>query len=149
VFGARRVNEYLLQVVETQSDFRKAGTVNALYWAAGRLSFPRDARSFTDENATAESRAAYEELADVWEWRRILFLEMFVCNANVDVRRSIIAMLNLTSEDYPEALRPLVAQAVEIAQRSEDEYIRHRVEVQLGDVRPLKALPHRQPRSSS
>jgi hypothetical protein len=43
----------------------------------------------------------------------------------------------------------LVAQAVEIARRSEDEYIRHRVEVQLGDPRPLKALPHRKPRSGS
>jgi hypothetical protein len=36
-----------------------------------------------------------------------------------------------------------VAQAVEIARNHDDDYIRHRVEVQLGKERLLKPLPHR------
>ena len=45
---------------------------------------------------------------------------------------------------YPESHRALVAQAIDIARRHEDEYIRHRVEVQLGDTSEgLAPLPHR------
>jgi hypothetical protein len=36
-----------------------------------------------------------------------------------------------------------VAQAVEIARNHDDDYIRHRVEVQLGKERWFKPLPHR------
>src|SRR5262249_31443861 len=42
-FGPRRVNEYLLGVVESGTDFRKAGAVNALYWAQVGLSIPGNA----------------------------------------------------------------------------------------------------------
>ena len=143
-FGPRRVNEYLLDVVASGTDFRKAGAVNALYWAGMSLSYPRDAPSFRIEHATAESRAACEALADVWERKRRLLLETFVANPSTDVRRSIIPKLNLDPADYPESHRPLVAQAIEIARGSEDAYIRHRVEVQLGHETLLAPLPHRE-----
>jgi hypothetical protein len=142
-FGPRRVNEYLLGVVESGSDFRKAGAVNALYWAQVGLSFPGNAPSYSIENATPESRAAYEALADLWERKRRLLLETFVSNPSVDVRRSIIPSLNLDPAAYPEGHRPLVGRAIEIARGSDDEYIRHRVEVQLGNVKLLAPLPHR------
>jgi hypothetical protein len=142
-FGPRRVNEYLLGVVESGTDFRKAGAVNALYWAQVGLSFPGSAPSFSIEYATPESRAAYEALGDLWERKRRLLLKTFVSNPNVDVRRSIIPSLKLNAADYPEDLRPLVARAIEIARGSDDEYIRHRVEVQLGNVKLLAPLPHR------
>lgn len=142
-FGHRRVNEYLLGVVESGSDFRKAGAVNALYWAQVPLSFPGTAPSFTIEYATPESRAAYEAVSDLRERKRRLLLETFISSPSVDVRRSVIPSLNLDPAAYPESHRPLVARAIEIARASEDGYIRHRVEVQLGTVTLLAPLPHR------
>jgi hypothetical protein len=85
----------------------------------------------------------YLELEDVWLRRRSLLLREFVANGNVHVRRSIIPSLKLEESAYPDDLKPLVAQAIEIARNHEDEYIRHRVEVQLGNERLLKPLPHR------
>ena len=64
-------------------------------------------------------------------------------NQNVDVRRSIIPSLKLEKSAYPDALKPLIAEAIEIARNHDDDYIRHRVEVQLGNERLLKPLPHR------
>ena len=39
-------------------------------------------------------------------------------------------------------LRPLVAVAIRIAREHSDEYLRHRVEVQLGAGEPYKPLPN-------
>jgi hypothetical protein len=142
-FGLRRVIEYLLGVVASGTDFRKAGAVNALYRANASLRFPGNVPSYSIEYATPESRAAYEVLMDLHERKRKLLLETFVANPSVDVRRSIIGKLNLNAADYPESHRPLVARAVEIARSSQDEYIRHRVEVQLGNVHVFAPLPHR------
>lgn len=146
-FGPRRVNEYLLDVVESGSDFRKAGAVNALYWAAVGLSFLGTATSFRIEEATLESRTLYESLQDVWDRKDVLMLETFVSNPDVRVRQSIISKLILDPLRYPEEYRPLVQQAIAIGRAHSDEYIRHRVEVQLGDVSGgFPALPHRDPR---
>jgi hypothetical protein len=143
-FGPRRVNEYLLGVVESGTDFRKAGAVNAMYWARAALAFLPGAPSFRIEHATPESRALYESLRDVRERQRCLFLETFVANPATDVRRSIIPSLDLDPDAYPEGHRSLVAKAIDIARRHDDEYIRNRVEVQLGDCsRGLSPLPHR------
>jgi hypothetical protein len=145
-FGHRAVNEALLEYVEQGNDFEKAGAINALYWGGMHLQFDDYRRGLTLEHATPESRTAYLELKDVWERKRSLFLREFVSNENVDVRRSIIPSLNLDEADYPNDLKLLIAQAVEIARNHEDEYIRHRVEVQLGNERLLKPLPHRDSR---
>jgi hypothetical protein len=126
-FGHRRVNEYLLDVVESGPDFHKAGAVNALYWAGAPLSLPGG-----------------DALADLWERKRRLLLETFVSNPSVDVRRSIIGKLDLDPADYPESHRPLVSRAIEIARGSGDEHIRHRVDVQLGNVKLFAPLPHRE-----
>jgi hypothetical protein len=142
-YGHRVVNEALLEYVEDGSNFEKAGAVNALYWAQMPLRFFGVTRDFTLENATPESRDAYLELNDVWHRKRCLFLREFVTNADVNVRRSVIPSLNLDEADYPDDLKPLVAQAVEIARNHADDYIRHRVEVQLGNERLLRPLPHR------
>ena len=147
-FGPRRVNEYLLSVVESGTDFRIAGAVNALYWAQVPLSFRNVALdgelpSFDIEHATPESRGAYMALQDVWARKNRLFLETFVGNPSVQVRRSIIPALNLDLQRCPESHRLLVTQAIDIARSHEDEYIRDRVEVQLGDMRPLMPLPPR------
>jgi hypothetical protein len=148
-FGCRRVNEYLLDVVANGTDYQKAGAVNALQWASAPLELPGNARSFEFENATPESRAEHEALRDVWQRRRELLLETFVSNQNVDLRRSIICKLDLNPAHYREHLRPAVTQAIEIARGSDDDYIRHRVEVQLGNEMLLRAFPHRQNRQDA
>jgi hypothetical protein len=142
-FGHRCVNEFLLEVVETGSDFEKAGAINAMYWAGMSLRFDDWHQSLTLENATPESRAAYLELKDVWDRKRCLLLREFVANENVDVRRSIIPSLKLEEAVYPDDLKPLVSRAIEIARNHPDDYLRHRVEVQLGNEHLLRPLPHR------
>ena len=142
-YGHRVVNEALLEYVENGSDFEKAGAVNALYWAQMPLRFSGITREFALDNATPESRDAHLELNDVWQRKRCLLLREFVANADVHVRRSIIPSLNLDEAGYPDDLKPLIAQAVEIARNHPDNYIRHRVEVQLGNERLLRPLPHR------
>jgi hypothetical protein len=143
-FGPRRVNEYLLDVLESGTDSRKAGAASALYWAHVPLVFPGGALSHDIEFATPESRAELESLQDVWERKHCLLLETFVANSSLDVRRSIIPGLDLDPLAYPESHRPLVSQAIELARHHEDDYIRHRVEVQLGDVSEgLAPLPQR------
>jgi|ERR1700677_608895 len=140
VFGRKRVNEYLLEVIESGTDFRKAGAVNALYWAQMPVSYSAEFLCF---DSVEETREAEKALAGLWERKRKLLLETFVANPNVDVRRSIIPSLRLDPTVYPAHLQPLVPQAIAIARSSSDEYIRHRVEVQLGTAKLFAPLPHR------
>ncbi|MFX1256000.1 MAG: hypothetical protein ACFFCZ_30615, partial [Promethearchaeota archaeon] len=48
-YGARRVNEYLLDVLETGEPFEQTGAVNALYWANVGLTFRALPPEFTLE----------------------------------------------------------------------------------------------------
>jgi hypothetical protein len=150
-FGHRRVNEYLLSVIESGDDFQKAGAVNALVWAAAvvRYRIPHPLPSplrFTREDAVPESLAAYEALADIREREKILLLETFVLNANLDVRRSILGHLNLDEGAYPDSHKPLVARAIDIARTHADEYIRDRLRYQLGETDLIPCLRPREDR---
>ena len=151
-FGPRRVNEYLLAVLESGDDFHKAGAVNALYWAEARVSYrltyPVTA-PLRSEDADQDSLAAYEALRDLWERKRKLFLETFVANPNLDVRRNVIASLELDESAYPETHKHLVSRAIQIAREHPDEYIQHRVEIQLGEVKGALPLPPREPNRRS
>jgi hypothetical protein len=100
VFGTRPVDEYLLFVLESGDDFQKAGAACALY--------------FADPNLT-----------DLWERRKKLFLETFVSNTDLDVRRVLIAPLDLDETGYPDSHKPLVRRAIQIASEHSDDYIRH------------------------
>ena len=142
-YGHRRVNEYLLDVVEGGNDDDIAGAVAALYWANMSLSFNTDASEFTLKYASPESREAYLALADVWERKRTTYLRVFLQNEAVRVRQQIIPSLNLDESTYPEEMRPLLRQAIEVAHAHSDEYIRHRVEVQLGNEKLLRPIPER------
>lgn len=143
VFGARRVNEHLLDVWETGDDLRKAGAIRALYWAQVSLTFKGDAPEYSLEHATPESREEFLSLTDIWLRKHDLNLKTFVFNEDLDVRRSVIPHLDLDPDNYAEADRPLVEQAIRIARESADEYIRHRVEVQLGNEDRLMPIPPR------
>jgi hypothetical protein len=124
IFGARRVGEALLNFVSTGTNFEKAGAINALYWALG-----------SPNNA--------DEIEDIYVRRRSMYLQEFVSNRNLDVRRSIIPNLVLDPNKYPENLAPLVEEAIQIGRKHPDSYIRHRVQVELGQSKILEPLPHR------
>jgi hypothetical protein len=120
--GGEKTIEALLRYFREGSDFEKAGAVNALYWA--RL-FPPT------------------------QQLRRLFLEEFVRNSNIDVRRSLVATLTFDPGDYPREERELALEARRIALSHTDEYIRGRAQ---GDIRGRKGklvlyarLPHRRP----
>lgn len=134
-FGYRRVNMSLLDYLERGSDFEKAGAANALYWAGAMPSAVK-----TSEDKLAEARNEYLEIEDVWQRKRSLLLRTFVLNANVSVRRSVVPRLNLRPEAYPPELRPLIDEAIRIGRSAPDQYIRHRIEIQLGPTQPGKTL---------
>ena len=140
-FGHRIVNEYLLDVVESDDGAAIAGAVAALYWANMAISFTGNVPEYTLEYATPETRAAFLELKDVWKRKRESFLRIFIANEDVAVRRQIIPSLVLDESKYGVNLKPFVDQAIAIAREHSDEYIRHRVEVQLGNEVLLRPLP--------
>ena len=74
---------------------------------------------------------AADDAADIVAAWREAALQEFVGNENVDVRRCILPMLRLNPASYPPELHALVNAAVEIARSHPDEYIRHRVEIQV------------------
>ncbi len=125
-FGPRRVNASLLDILEDGTDSEKIGAASALYFAMGLVG--RDG-------------IADEDIEDLRKRRRCLALRTFVANDNVHLRRCLLAGLRLNEALYPEELRPLVAEAIRIAHGHFDEYLRHRVEVQLGANVPYKPLP--------
>jgi hypothetical protein len=148
VFGPRRVNEYLLAVVESADDFHKVGAVNALYWAqigvSYRLTYPTTYPLCPKpEDADQDSLAAYEALTDLWDRKRTLFLETFVSNPDLDVRRALIGKLNLDESAYPDSHKSLVPRAIQIAQEHSDDYIRECMQFHFGETILLSALPAR------
>ncbi|MEW6737844.1 MAG: hypothetical protein AB1489_41580 [Acidobacteriota bacterium] len=142
-FGHRVVNLALLEVLENGTDFEKVGAVNALYWAQVQLTFNFAVTDYKVENATAESQKEYSALSDIRLKKQCLYLKEFINNPNIEVRRSIIASLPLDKDSYPDALKELVDEAIKIARNHSDEYMRHRMEVQLGNVNILEPLPDR------
>jgi hypothetical protein len=137
-FGHRRVNGFLLDIVEHGSNIEIAGAVVALYWANMPLQFVGDAPEYTLEYATEESRAAYLELKDVWARKRQLFFDTFINNDDIDVRRQMLPSLKLQIQGDDSVQR-----VIQIARQHPDDYIRHRVEVQLGNERLLRPIPER------
>lgn len=131
-FGWRRVNQHLLETLERGSDFEKAGAVNAFYWS-----------TIPYVHWGGDEVKTTEDLTDLRIRKRQMLLKEFVQNPDVQVRRSIIPSLNLDPADYPEELAALIPKAIEIAQTHPDEYIRHRLQIQLGQEGVLKPLPHR------
>jgi len=111
---------------EIEHGANAAGAAQAIYWVgAVRLSEP-----------------ATDELRQEWTRGRRLMLETFVRREDVDLRRRILPHLNLQKpESYPEDVRALIGEVVAIARAHPDEYIRHRVEIQLGSGGPYRALP--------
>lgn len=109
-YGRERVCDALLIYLQSGTDVEKAGAASALYWTRYRTAPVKIQKQICNQ-----------------------FLWAFVNNPDLQVRRTIIPQLVLTPWAYPRHLRPLVKQAITIARSHADEYIRHRVEVQLGN----------------
>lgn len=124
-FGFKRVAERILKYLEEGSNFEKAGAINAYYWA--RVA----ARNDIDTYGELRQRI------------RDKYLTEFIENDNLQVRRCIIPSLSTDSSDYSAEVGGLLATAIKIARQHPDDYIRHRIEVQLGNESLLRPLPDR------
>ncbi|MFJ6081779.1 hypothetical protein ACIQI8_10270 [Streptomyces sp. NPDC092369] len=128
-FGRRRVLTALIAYLRTGTNPERAGAARAWYWAwapvrprAGQMHVP-----------ASELRADPDALADLSATWREAALREFISNEDLDVRRCILPLLSLTPASYPADLHDLVAEAVHIARTHPDEYLRHRVEIQVRD----------------
>ncbi len=111
----------LLEYLKSGTDAEKAGAASAFYWVQG------------DREEPGRREAAGQFFDEM--------LAAFVNNEDVDVRRSILPMLHMTPESYSEPFRKLVKEAVRIARAHPDNYIRHRIEIQLGGGGSLQPIP--------
>jgi hypothetical protein len=129
LWGVRRVNETLLEVLEHGEDDEKAGAANALYWAG-----------LSSENYHIPS----EDWDDVRARRRHALLREFIANDDATVRRNIVSLLNLNPNAYPEEMRPLVEEAVRIGRAHPDAGIRERIAIELRDTGDAALLTARE-----
>jgi hypothetical protein len=127
-FGPRRVQVALIAHLGTGTAADIAGAARAWYCAQVPLSYLPGSST-----PTPESVAEYEAVSDLREQYRHTALRRFVAEDDLDVRRCILPGLALDLESYPAEMHDLVAEAIRIARTSDDEYLRHRVELQ---VRP-------------
>lgn len=128
IFGHRRVKAELLRVLRDGTKAERAGAARAWYAAGVQLRYPPGATS-----PTAESQALLDSVADLDEDWQHTALEVFVTDEDLDTRRCILALLDLRPEHCPPSLHDRVQQAIHIARTHDDEYLRHRVEIQIGD----------------
>ena len=127
-FGRRRVCTALLAFLLSGTDLERAGAARAWYWTALPLRLPEVVAESPDDGSQAESD---DPAALAREWNAAALRE-FVTNEHLDVRRCLIPLLPLRESAYAPQLHNLVNTAVAIARSHPDEYIRHRVEVQIG-----------------
>lgn len=111
--GAHRVMNRLLELLRDGSDREKAGAASAAYWVEGDRSQP----------SYVEARERFRDE----------MLRQFVATESVSVRQRIIPSLSMNAEDYSSDVAKLIPTAIRIARAHNDPYIRHRVEVQLGE----------------
>lgn len=145
-FGNRRVMEHLFELVKSGNPYQQSGASNALYWAEKPFVLLAYQIEKGIEETEREAREVYLSVADLGRDISLHLLELFVTTDSVNVQRSIIPRLPLDKPTlYPESHRPLVEQVINIARPHNDDYIRHRVENQLGNESLFPRLPHRNP----
>lgn len=123
-FGYRRVLEALLDYLEHGTNREKAGATRACYWAWRPTSLDR-------KDWKKAEQKIWNELGDLRMKMDMLLLKTFIENENLDVRRSIIPQLSLQPSRYPQEWKRLILPAIHLARTHPDDYIRHRVEIQL------------------
>jgi hypothetical protein len=125
-FGRRRVQVALLDHLDTGVPADAAGAARAWYWTSVGVRYLPGTTTMTPESA-----AALAEVSDLRERYRRTALRRFLADDDLDLRRCILAGLTLDPQMYPGRMRGQVAQAVQIARASTDDYLRHRVEIQI------------------
>jgi hypothetical protein len=127
-FGPRRVQEAILGYLTTGTNPERAGAARAWYWA--------DVLGWGVEETGAPPESQAELLdarADLRTRWIAAALREFVDNDDLDVRRCLLPGLPLHPAVHPEESHGLVAMAVHIARTHPDDYLRHRVEIQVRD----------------
>jgi hypothetical protein len=132
-FGPERVSQTLMEYLEKGTDFEKAGAVNALHWTGDQGS----------KSESGRQRPVSPEMMKLLDHRRLIYLQTFVKNPDIDLRRAIITHADLEELGASIALDDLIQKVIKICRASNDEYIRNRVEVQLGRARSVYPLPAR------
>lgn len=118
-FGRQRVQTALLGFLRHGTNPERAGAARAWYWTGA-------SQKYVENN-----QAEWDGLANLRaEWREAALRE-FISNEDIDVRRCILPGLPLSTVRYPADQHALVAQAIRIARTHPDEYLRHRVEIQI------------------
>lgn len=128
-FGRRRVQVALLDYLDTGDPAEAAGAARAWYWTSVVRHLPGTM------TMTPESAAEYEAVSDLRERYRLTALRRFLADDDLDLRRCILPGLTLDPQMYPSQMRDQVTQAVQIARTSNDDYLRHRVEIQVAPER--------------
>lgn len=119
--GARRVMRHLTEMMIDGSDDEQAGAACAAYWVRG-------------DDADQRYREARKHFRDA-------MLERFVETESTYIRQRIVPSLSVDANDYSIEIAPLIANAIQIARAHPDDYIRHRIEIQLGSPGSLRPLP--------
>src|SRR5436305_13601719 len=104
-----------------------------MHWASQRKSTTESGRHKTVE----------PKLMQLLDYRRSLYLQTFIKNPDVDLRRAIITNLELDPLGVPMMIQEMIDTVFRIARTHSDEYIRHRVEVQLHRSPSAYPLPPR------
>jgi len=123
-FGLLRVRTALLEYLQLGTNAQRAGAARAWYWA--RFS----TKQFSEQQETGQPESGDSQTV-LTEWNETALRE-FVTNEDLDVRRCILPGLRLNRSAYPPDLHPLVTTAISIARSHPDDYIRHRIEHQVG-----------------
>jgi hypothetical protein len=143
--GWQPTAQALLVYVRDGTDSEKAAAVNALYHVFGYASSPD---LYLKDRVPDPTESEGESPSATWHRAQRIFLEEFVRNPDVDVRRSIVPHLHDVSR-YHSELQDLAQEARRIALSHTDEYIQARAEITWGDHHGEKvqfpALPHRSP----
>jgi hypothetical protein len=119
-FGRRRVKLAILDHFENGTSADAAGAAKAWYHTHFRAYAPGYTGPRDDE-----------ECLDLGERYVHAALRRFVAEDDLDMRRCILPGLPLDRSDHPAEMHGLVDDAVRIARTSDDDYLRHRVEVQV------------------
>ena len=129
-FGRRRVQLALLDYLDTGAPADAAGAARAWYWTSVGFKYRPGTTTMTPESA-----AEYEAVSDLHERYRHTALRRFLADDDQDLRRCILPGLTLDPQMYPSRLHDQVARVVQIARTSNDDYLRHRVEIQVAQGR--------------
>jgi len=124
--GYRRVQETVLEYLKHGTNREKAGAARAFYWAWAPIIFD------DPQTRREDTQRVNHELAGLRSRRDILLLKAFVEREDLDVQRSIISVLSLSPSSYPQEWQHLIPPAIHLARTHPDDYIHHRIEIQIG-----------------